>query len=62
MEFVMPRLDTSTTGQFRIVLPPDVMAEIRRPRAGVSNPMAVDGLKPTILSRLFKVFSPRQTA
>ncbi len=58
----MLRLDNSPTGQFRIVLPPDVVAEMRRPQAGVRNPMAVDGLKPNVLSRLIKLFSRRQPA
>jgi hypothetical protein len=58
----MLRLDSSPTGQFRVVLPPDVVAEMRRPQVGVSNPMAVDGLKPNLLSRIVKLLSPRPRA
>ena len=53
------RNDTAASGEFRINLPPDVLAEMRRnanPRAA----MQVDGFRPGIFGRLFNLVTGRR--
>jgi hypothetical protein len=53
------RNDTAASGEFRINLPPDVLAEARRqtnPRAA----MQVDGFRPGLFGRLFNLVTGRR--
>ena len=55
------RNDTAASGEFRINLPPDVLAEMRRntgssPRAS----MQVDGFRPGIFGRLIDLVTGRR--
>lgn len=55
------RNDTAASGEFRINLPPDVLAEARRnnsssPRAS----MNVDGFRPGLFGRLIGLFTGRR--
>jgi hypothetical protein len=55
------RNDTAASGEFRINLPPDVLAEARRHTA--SNPRAamnVDGFRPGLFGRLIGLFTGRR--
>jgi hypothetical protein len=53
------RNDTAASGEFRINLPPDVLAEARRqtnPRAA----MQVDGFRPGLIGRLLNLMTGRR--
>jgi hypothetical protein len=55
------RNDTAASGEFRINLPADVIAEMRRNPA--SNPrasMQVDGFRPGFFGRLLGIFTGRR--
>jgi hypothetical protein len=55
------RNDTAASGEFRINLPPDVLAEARR--SGNGNPrasMEVDGFRPGLFGRLIGLFTGRR--
>ncbi|HTU65662.1 MAG TPA: hypothetical protein VMF52_06920 [Steroidobacteraceae bacterium] len=49
------RNDTAASGEFRINLPPDVLAEMRRNTGNSANPMQVDGFRLGIFGRLLKL-------
>jgi hypothetical protein len=55
------RVDTAATGQFRIRLPPELTAELRRPQLGAGSPLAVEW-NPTLWDRLFGLFVRRPRA
>jgi hypothetical protein len=55
------RNDTAASGEFRINLPPDVMAEMRRSTAGSPRTaMQVDGFRPGLFGRLIGLFTGRR--
>ena len=55
------RNDTASSGEFRINLPPDVLAEMRRSTAGSPRAtMQVDGFRPGLLGRLIGLFTGRR--
>ena len=49
------RNDTAASGEFRINLPPDVLAEMRRNPGNSGSPMQVDGFRLGIFGRLLKL-------
>jgi hypothetical protein len=55
------RNDTAASGEFRINLPPDVLAEMRRNTAGSpAAAMRVDGFRPGLFGRLIGLFTGRR--
>jgi hypothetical protein len=48
------RNDTAASGEFRINLPPDVLAEMRRNTGSPRSPLQVDGFRLGIFGRLIK--------
>lgn len=55
------RNDTAASGEFRINLPPDVLAEMRRNPAGSPRAsMQVDGFRPGLFGRLIGMFTGRR--
>ena len=54
------RNETAATGEFRINLPPDVVAEMRRQTGSPRNAMQVDGFRPGILGRLMDLVTGRR--
>jgi len=55
------RNDTAASGEFRINLPPDVLAEMRRNTAGSPRAsMQVDGFRPGLFGRLIGMFTGRR--
>lgn len=54
------RNDTAASGEFRINLPPDVVAEMRRQKGNVRSTMQVDGFRPGIFGRLVDLFTGRR--
>ncbi len=55
------RNDTAASGEFRINLPPDVLAEMRRSSAGSPRAtMQVDGFRPGLFGRLIGLFTGRR--
>jgi hypothetical protein len=55
------RNDTAASGEFRINLPPDVIAEMRRNSAGnARSAMQVDGFRPGLFGRLIGLFTGRR--
>ena len=54
------RNDTAASGEFRINLPPDVLAEMRRQTASPRKTMQVDGFRPGIFGRLINLLTGRQ--
>ena len=55
------RNDTAASGEFRINLPPDVLAEARRNNnGGASTSMQVDGFRPGLFGRLIGMFTGRR--
>jgi hypothetical protein len=48
------RNDTAASGEFRINLPPDVLAEMRRNTGSARSPLQVDGFRLGIFGRLIK--------
>jgi hypothetical protein len=49
------RNETATTGEFRINLPPDVLAEMRRQSGGARGGLQVDGFRLGLFGRLIKL-------
>ena len=54
------RNDTAASGEFRINLPPDVLAEMRRQTGSARTAMQVDGFRPGILGRLMDLVTGRR--
>jgi hypothetical protein len=54
------RNDTAASGEFRINLPPDVLAEMRRQTAGARSTMQVDGFRPGLFGRLLDLVTGRR--
>ena len=54
------RNDTASSGEFRINLPPDVVAEMRRQTVSARAAMQVDGFRPGIFSRLIGMMTGRR--
>ena len=55
------RNDTAASGEFKINLPPDVLAEMRRNPAGSPRAsMQVDGFRPGLFGRLLGMFTGRR--
>ena len=54
------RNDTAASGEFRIHLPPDVLAEMRRQNATPRMAMQVDGFRPGIFGRLINLVTGRR--
>jgi hypothetical protein len=48
------RNDTAASGEFRINLPPDVVAEMRRHNSSARSPLHVDGFRLGIFGRIIK--------
>ena len=53
------RNDTAASGEFKINLPADVLAEMRRNTGGARSTMQVDGFRLGLFGRLFKLLSGR---
>jgi hypothetical protein len=53
------RNDTAASGEFRINLPPDVLAEMRRTTNARSS-MHVDGFRPGLFGRLIGLLTGRR--
>jgi hypothetical protein len=51
----MMRNDSATTGEFRINLPPDVLAEMRRQSGSARSGLQVDGFRLGLFGRLIKL-------
>jgi hypothetical protein len=49
-----------TTGEFRINLPPDVLAEMRRQSPNPRSAMQVDGFRPGLFGRLLDLVTGRR--
>jgi hypothetical protein len=54
------RNDTAASGEFRINLPPDVIAEMRRNSSTARGTMQVDGFRPGLFGRLIGLFTGRR--
>lgn len=54
------RNDTAASGEFRINLPPDVLAEMRRNGPSPRAAMQVDGFRVGLLDRLIGLFTGRR--
>ena len=55
------RNDTAASGEFRINLPPDVLAEMRRSAGGSPRAaMQVDGFRPGLFGRLINLVTGRR--
>ena len=54
------RNDTASSGEFRINLPPDVVAEMRRQAVSARAAMQVDGFRPGLFSRLIGMMTGRR--
>jgi hypothetical protein len=54
------RNDTASSGEFRINLPPDVLAEMRRQNGSARNTMQVDGFRPGLFGRLIDLVTGRR--
>jgi hypothetical protein len=54
------RNDTASSGEFRINLPPDVVAEMRRQTVSARAAMQVDGFRPGLFSRLIGLMTGRR--
>jgi hypothetical protein len=54
------RNDTASSGEFRINLPPDVLAEMRRQNSNARAAMQVDGFRPGIFGRLINLVTGRR--
>jgi len=53
--------DTAASGEFRINLPPDVLAEMRRNAGGSPrSAMQVDGFRPGLFGRLINLVTGRR--
>jgi hypothetical protein len=58
--FPKMRNDTASSGEFRINLPPDVLAEMRRQNTNPRAAMQVDGFRPGIFGRLINLVTGRR--
>jgi hypothetical protein len=54
------RNDTAASGEFRINLPPDVLAEMRRTSGNARSSMHVDGFRPGLFGRLIGLLTGRR--
>ena len=54
------RNDTATSGEFKINIPPDVLAEMRRQGVSPRASMQVDGFRPGIFGRLLNLVTGRR--
>ena len=54
------RNDTAASGEFRINLPPDVLAEMRRQNTTARATMQVDGFRPGLFGRLINLVTGRR--
>jgi hypothetical protein len=54
------RNDTAASGEFRINLPADVLAEMRRSTGSPREAMRVDGFRPGIFGRLLDLVTGRR--
>jgi hypothetical protein len=54
------RNDTAASGEFRINLPPDVLAEMRRTTGNARSAMHVDGFRPGLFGRLIGLLTGRR--
>jgi hypothetical protein len=54
------RNDTAASGEFRINLPPDVLAEMRRTTGSARSAMNVDGFRPGLFGRLLGLLTGRR--
>jgi hypothetical protein len=45
--------DNAATGTFQLNIPSDLMDEIKRTRVARPSPLKVEGMKPSLLDRLF---------
>jgi hypothetical protein len=54
------RNDTAASGEFRINLPPDVLAEMRRTTGNARSAMNVDGFRPGLFGRLIGLLTGRR--
>jgi hypothetical protein len=45
--------DNAATGTFQLNIPSDLMDEIKRNRVARPSPLKVEGMKPSLLDRLF---------
>ena len=54
------RNDTSASSEFRINLPPDVLAEMRRQTGSARSTMQVDGFRPGLFGRLIDLVTGRR--
>jgi hypothetical protein len=45
--------DTAATGTFKVNIPSDLVNELKRNRVARPSPLKVDGMKPSLLDRLF---------
>lgn len=54
------RNDTAASGEFRINLPPDVLAEMRRNTSNARTAMDVDGFRPGLFGRLIGLLTGRR--
>jgi len=58
--FPKMRNDTAASGEFKINIPPDVLAEVRRQGANPRSAMQVDGFRPGIFGRLMNLVTGRR--
>jgi hypothetical protein len=56
-----PKMRNDTTGEFKINLPPDVIAEMRRTTGNARSSMQVDGFRPGIFGRLINLITGRRS-
>jgi hypothetical protein len=54
------RNDTAASGEFRINIPADVLAEMRRQNSNPRTAMQVDGFRPGIFGRLINLVTGRR--
>ena len=54
------RNDNSASAEFRIKLPPDVLAEMRRHTGSARSTMQVDGFRPGLFGRLIDLVTGRR--
>jgi hypothetical protein len=54
------RNDTAASGEFRINLPPDVLAEMRRNTVNARSAMDVEGFRPGLFGRLIGLLTGRR--
>jgi hypothetical protein len=54
------RNDIAASGEFKINIPPDVLAEVRRQNSNPRAAMQVDGFRPGIFGRLLNLVTGRR--